>query len=157
MSQLQSDEMEDWVYVCVLHCVRVCLCVCKCVLHSVCVHVCVCVTVCVSYYLAQSISWYSLERSKHAFTPSSSHSFWACSKNSWEADRKFETGRINIFTDFKYVPHQGTFSRKFRVWNQFQHEEQLMIKPPARHRFTFCFQPWEPMSLAVSWQRCYSF
>lgn len=38
----------------------------------------------VSYYWAQSISWYSLARSKHAFTPSSSHSFWACSKNSWK-------------------------------------------------------------------------
>lgn len=41
----------------------------------------------VSYYWAQSMSWYSLERSKHPFTPSSSHSFWVCSKKSWEKDR----------------------------------------------------------------------
>jgi len=32
-------------------------------------------------YLAQSISWYSLDRSKHARTPASSHNASVCSKN----------------------------------------------------------------------------
>ena len=36
-----------------------------------------------THYWAQSMSWYSLDRSKQAFTPSSSQSFFTWSKNSW--------------------------------------------------------------------------
>lgn len=40
-----------------------------------------------THYCAQSMSWYSLDLSKHAFTPSSFHSFFAWSKNSWGKER----------------------------------------------------------------------
>lgn len=51
-----------------------------------------------TYYCAQSISWYSFDLSKHAFTPSSSQSFFACSKNSWKLEMQQIREHFSIFS-----------------------------------------------------------
>lgn len=51
-------------------------------------HAAKCVLMFWTHYCAQSMSWYSLDLSKQAFTPSSSHSFFAWSKNSWRRERR---------------------------------------------------------------------
>lgn len=51
-----------------------------------------------TYYCAQSISWYSFDLSKHAFTPSSSQSFFACSKNSWKLEMQQIREHFSIYS-----------------------------------------------------------
>lgn len=60
-----------------------------------------------THYCAQSMSWYSLDLSKHAFTPSSSHSFFAWSKNSWGKERQRWRSRWQQYRTSKVLNKPG--------------------------------------------------